>query len=818
MSRSTEILLVTLLLGGLAACSRDRAEPSREKLVLRLAERLDDARLTRSGMPRASDETLFLESFDGEPATSWFSLASLASDDSQAGIPLPENHWLADEPASNRVLGLPVGHQGGVTFVPLPPSGSYLVTVRYREVRQRKHHAPGLSVLALEGEVGNGPLPPRRAAELFRTRGWQTERAEVPVSREDGWSELLVLLGPNNRRGSLAVTLIPGADTLFDDLTVRRLSPLEEVQLTDVGEEFADNPQGIRHKVSLRDSVRDALLLESGSRLTVPVRLPASEPSLELALGVKGATPSSRVEFVVSIDDRPILTEVLSVDPEQREAPFQDHRIALDEWAGKDVELGFAVRSPDREGGIADLGVIGHPTLLSTGSEQNDAPPSSPNLVLISLDTLRADRLSCYGYERNTSPRLDALAAEGVRFARVHSPTSYTLPTHVSILSGQHPLVHGVRFRQMAIDTARTPLLARELREQGLLTVAFTASGYVDPEFGFDCGFDRYDVTDPGAPDTRVERRRLTHQPDRPTDPRERMDGIARWIEGHHAQPFFLFVHTYLVHSYGPRREWLERIGGDPGLGTWPDLEEGIQEFTADEAGRKHLSDLYDATLLQADEVVVGTVLDALTRAGLDQRTIVCVVADHGEEFWEHGEQGHGMTLFGEQLLVPWILRAPGGPVGTVVDQDVSLEVIAPTLRDLLGLPPHPQATGRAFDLDARPGSTPWFSGDANPYVLDLWSDRKKIEGVVSADWKLLVERADEQTTTFLFDLGGDPDEQVNLAESRPDMVKRMQRFLDGSAAALVRRRQELFGDDTSQHTLSDQLKDRLEGLGYLGK
>lgn len=361
--------------------------------------------------------------------------------------------------------------------------------------------------------------------------------------------------------------------------------------------------------------------------------------------------------------------------------------------------------------------------------------PRQPNVLLISIDTLRADHLGCYGYERDTSPRIDALAREGVLFENALSSTSWTLPAHMTMLSGLPISVHGAceerHFDRQDDHGQRIPpplrgeLVSSALRAAGYRTAGFYSWKYLDDSFGFDSGFDvwqRCGIDLYSHPVLGVELARLRQtgeveamrelafafreliDPRRPSSP-EVVGEATRWLDAHTGdeRPFFLFVHLFDVHDpYKPPKEF-DRFG-DPAYAGPIDVKHAqlISErvypgMPPEDLAR--LISLYDGGIAYVDDQV-GKLLDHLDALGLAEDTLVILTSDHGEEFFEHGTIGHRQHLYRESVAVPLVLRQPGRlPAGKRVAETVGLIDLAPTILAATGTPPPHELPG--VDLGA---------------------------------------------------------------------------------------------------------------------
>lgn len=367
-----------------------------------------------------------------------------------------------------------------------------------------------------------------------------------------------------------------------------------------------------------------------------------------------------------------------------------------------------------------------------TGCSRESGGGAPASLVLVTLDTVRADRLGAYGYAAAETPWLDRLAREGIRFEQVAAQVPLTLPSHATILSGLLPPHHGLRNNGIGTFPEGPATLATVLSAAGYRTGAFLGSFVLDRRFGLGRGFDVYDdeiVRDPGAG-------RSLEEAERPG--REVMDRALAWLGAPEAaaQPFFLWIHLYDAHApYSPPSPWRERHPGRP----------------------------YDGEIAAVDEQV-GRLLQELQLRGLAERTVMAVTADHGEGLGDHGEQTHGLLLYESTLRVPLLLRGPGLPAGTVTRTPVGLVDLAPTLAGLLGrsLPP---PAGRA--LDGRDLSAALRKG-GEPAPADLYAETRypaifgwsPLASLRRRDLKYIAAPRPE-----LYDLARDPGETRDLAD-----------------------------------------------------
>ncbi len=400
------------------------------------------------------------------------------------------------------------------------------------------------------------------------------------------------------------------------------------------------------------------------------------------------------------------------------------------------------------------------------------APPAS--LLLVTLDTVRADRLGSYGYAAAETPWLDRLAREGVRFEQASAPVPLTLPSHASLLSGLLPPHHGLRNNGAGVFPEGTATLATLLSGAGYRTGAFVGAFVLDRRFGLGRGFEVYDDEIPRDPAAGV-----VLEAERPG--REVVDRALAWL-GQDQRPFFLWVHLYDAHApYAPPSPWRERHPGRP----------------------------YDGEISSVDEQV-GRLLQELEKRGLAGRTAVAVVADHGEGLGDHGELTHGLLLYEPTMRVPFLLRSPDLPAGTVVRTPVSLVDLAPTLAGLLGKSLPAPATPAGRPLDGRDLSSSLRKGD-EPAPADVYAETRypflfgwsPLSSLRRRGIKYIAAPRPE-----LYDLERDPGEAANLAAAAGEADR-----LRGFAGRLAEI--EAGAVETPRGAVDAETRARLASLGY---
>lgn len=461
-----------------------------------------------------------------------------------------------------------------------------------------------------------------------------------------------------------------------------------------------------------------------------------------------------------------------------------------------------------RRKGAAWRLVLASSVLLALAGCRGDAPHGRPpNVVLVSIDSLRADRLGCYGADRDTSPAIDRIAGEGARFENAIAATSWTLPSHVSLFTGLPLAGHRVRRPEHRIDPERH-LLAEHLRGHGYRTAAFVSGPFLHRAYGFDRGFEIYqnfqragDVAWPPPPDALKGSHRDETAP-------QVLEAALAWLGERPVggeSPWFLFVHLWDVHyDFMPPPPYDTMFDADYSGDLDPTNFEGNTTIHAgmDPRDLEWLKALYDGEIRWTD-LHVARLLDALRARERDERILFALVSDHGDEFFEHGMKGHYKQLFEESVRVPWLVRFPGVvPAGTVVGGVASLDDVAPTLLGLANLPPLPEAQGRDLSGLLVEGGTP------PDEALSELHTHSVLRG---PDWKVLLDTKTGYAVHY--DLNADPGEHDPQPARRvaPEKLERlMQRLRDDAAYA-----DTLSWSEDAAVDLDEYTRQRLRALGY---
>ena len=726
-------------------------------------------------------------------------------------------------------------------IVPVEPSTPYRLEAELR--------ARDVVLVAAEGEQDQ-PLFPARPwlAELERFDATDevlragiealiVQRVLFPSSAgREGWHlrEHWFRTGPRTRAVVVACTLglsevlatgeVDYRSVRFERVSTRRY---RSELLARARAEFARGepaPTGWRARrrvqALLGAELRPAIVLFPGERLVQRLAIPPYRPELETGLGPwRPALEDALLvdaprglAFVLSVDGTEVRRVETTAPSALGETRWRDETVDLSRWAGETVEIELAV-----EGDLP--GVFGAPTLRDAGFRSD-----RPNLLLVSIDTLRADRVGCYGGPDGTTPRLDAFAAQGVRFANATSQAPYTLPAHATLFTGQVPTVHGIQRGGQVLSSERSPVLARILSERGYRTKAMTGGGFLNADFGFDKGFDAFTVIDPlRDPGSRYLAKLVQDDPGRFSTALIRengTDGVRAFLRESRDAPFFLFLHTYTVHDYDPpashrrcdaRGCTSERTDWRP-FRIVPNEERPLEAWRprpVTEEDRAHLSHLYDDALAYVDELL-GGILDELATLGLDESTIVVVTTDHGEELFDRGFVQHGKTLYEELMRVPMLLRAPGLSPRVVTAPAMTMD-LAPTLLRLTGIPPDARMQGVDLLSPALAERASWSE------IRDAFVHRYALR---DASWKLIHSPHDDEVCLpapvewELYDLENDAAERRNLAGDEETRLETMRELLERHLEAFRAVAEQL--GDVGAGEIDPETQLQLEALGYL--
>ncbi len=399
-----------------------------------------------------------------------------------------------------------------------------------------------------------------------------------------------------------------------------------------------------------------------------------------------------------------------------------------------------------------------------------DSFAEKPNLIIITLDTTRADRLGCYGYQQAATPALDRLAREGVLFENARVQVPITLPSHASIMTATNPVWHGLDSNNQRLPDSNVSTLAEVLRDKGYRTGAVMGSFVLAKTYGLAQGFDYYNDTMP-AGKTGSTTPEITAW--------EGMERSIRWIRENKDKRFFFWWHIFDPH--------------------WP--------YEAPEPyGSRFRSNPYDGEIAYTD-AAIGQLLSALDGMDLLDRTFIAVIGDHGDSLGEHAEDSHGFFAYNSTLHVPFFIRGPAIPKEKRVPELVRSIDMAPTLLDLLGCGSDPQHQGRSLsDLIYGGEEKQWPASYFETKELNKVFGWSVIRGIERKGVKYI-----DLPIPELYFLDRDPDEADNAASREPALVEKMKRIL----ASVV---EETAGDFDQKEIsgLDSEALERLISIGYI--
>jgi arylsulfatase A-like enzyme len=464
------------------------------------------------------------------------------------------------------------------------------------------------------------------------------------------------------------------------------------------------------------------------------------------------------------------------------------------------------VRGFRRATGIISCGLI---SVVAFSACQRDAATPSPrpagtvedlltlrdrddlNVLFILVDTLRADHLSVYGYERDTSPVIDQLAREGIRFPRHVSQSSWTKCSMASMWTGLYPPRSRVTRAPDALP-GQAVLPAEIFREAGFRTSGIWRNGWIAPNFGFGQGFETYTQPKPGAVD-RPQPHKAPHMTLPGTDA-DIIRSAITFLRSYGHERWFLYLHMMDVHQY---------------------------VYSPEEAlyGTSYL-DIYDNSIRWTDGLI-GHLLDELEERGLRDNTLIVFASDHGEAFGDHGSEGHARDVYAEVTTTPFILSLPFRlDPGIVVDSRTANVDLWPTVLELVGMSPLEETDGRTRVADilaaGRGTSAPTPDGPESTFAMldQSWGRDQQpplpLIAVHREDWRL-IHSAARPAQPELFDKRTDPAEQNNVAGENPEVVESLKAVVEKHLDAPP----PPWGDASETIELDDMQMNQLRALGY---
>jgi len=433
-------------------------------------------------------------------------------------------------------------------------------------------------------------------------------------------------------------------------------------------------------------------------------------------------------------------------------------------------------------------------------------PVDRPNVIVISVDSMACKHLSCYGYQRLTSPNMDKLAEVGVLFENVIAQSNWTKPALASLLTGLYPFVHktdaqgetgdrvDVEVRNSAhVLDKRFRTMAQEFKDGGYATAGFSNGGYAHSFFGFGRGFDIYENTAGGLKSCSYR--------------------LLQWILDHSAEPFMAWIHAWDAHfPYMDRPPYNRRFVGRRAsirldAANRHAINSGARTITNVEL--EFLRGLYDGAISYID-ALIGNLAGELSRLKRFDNTLMVISADHGEAFMEHGYVEHTACLHSEVLRVPLILTGPGLPRGRRIPAQIRSIDIMPTVLRLCGL--QPQAKTQGVSL------LPWITGDVNTDLLAASETERGGGQVAVSDGRFKIIRQNADRRHYVYDVRADVDETTDISMSCPGITEMMEFQLEAWQEEVAHLADRYWSDSSTAESLEMKadVVDRLRALGYV--
>jgi len=583
--------------------------------------------------------------------------------------------------------------------------------------------------------------------------------------------------------------------------------------------DLGNNIYNLKKKLFFRDKTINIVYAPPKSLYKFKLKIP-KQPKLEFGYGFIPrkrtiAEPDKKDEkilFVVEVKANNIKKIVFSRELNlfKNEKPLNIfyESINLDEFQDKEITISFIT-----EGKYSGLVFWANPLLYTKDYSRN------PNIILISIDTLRPDHLGCYGYSRNTSPNLDQLSKESIIFKNCFSTTSWTLPAHISLLTSLTPANHQVYFpsQKMKDDTITLSYL---LQNKNYYCVGFTGGGYLSAEYGFGIGFDLYNqYILQGDPSRRYN------------EAEEIAQQAIEWIKANKDKKFFLFLHTYQPHDpYLNYSSWgkifLEKNFKWSGVNLGKIFTGTINRFNA-KFSKKEMENiiaLYDGEIRYTDEEFLKPLINTLKDLGLYDDSIIVFTSDHGEEFNEHQAWLHDHSLYNEAIKIPLIIKFPNSlHKGKVINQIVRLTDIMPTLLDYLSYPFNNLNFDGSSLLNIISGKKEYRSFLCDLALRNFKEEYPAIIAANKDNLKLIINKKIhspylqkvgvplENYKIELYDLSKDPKEKNNIAKQKEykEIIFSLIKMINKYYKLVDKKR-------TGTINPSEELKERLRSLGYI--
>jgi arylsulfatase A-like enzyme len=543
------------------------------------------------------------------------------------------------------------------------------------------------------------------------------------------------------------------------------------------------------------------------TKISIPIKLP-NHCILEFGYGFLGETnfKNENAKFTINIKSKYRSQEIFSYTGNPKSLnEFKHKKIYLDKFAGEKIILEFITQSFNiKDNSYKTIPVWINPILYNYKANMN------PNVILISIDTLRADHLGCYGYHRNTTPNIDLLSKDSVLFENAYSTTSWTLPAHISLLTSLYTNKHKTYSLLQKIDP-KIPLLSNYLRKNQYYTAAITGGGFVGYYYGFAKGFDTFkDFKAAGDLSIRDDEAELLYKL------------ASQWLEENKNKKFFLFLHTYQPHDPYLLPSHIKKAFVNEN-DKWQEIffsrlliNKDRYEISFSEQDKENIINLYDS-----EEYFVGPLLKKLKELNVFDNTLIIILSDHGEEFYDHHAWIHGHSLYNELTKIPLIIKFPNNLFkNTRVENPVRMIDIMPTILDYLNLNykstkldgksllqiiRHKTSLSRTFFVDLA------FDKNNYPSIIGAYTGNYKLIANIEVRSPFVEKILYDNFFVELYDLEKDPLEKNNLAKYQ-NYNKIINRILPNIQTYIS----EIKIENATEVKINPELYERLKALGYI--
>jgi len=606
----------------------------------------------------------------------------------------------------------------------------------------------------------------------------------------------------------------PLLDRSFPGASYPQIYPSDSLPIKEKG--IKDNPFELKRRITLYNKEEAKVLFSFGqSEYRKTFKLPEN-PVFEFGIGLwrkKQNTPLKKnhktnkkgAVFIATAEsgkrEKIIFQKYIEISPQHKKFTFSRHRVSL----------------PYKEELTIHLKTLSHKSVSPfwINPAVYNRENKKTNIILISIDTLRADHLACYGYKRNTSPNIDKLASESAVFKNNYSTSPWTLPAHVSLFTSLYEVKHQVSKEDEGIRPFQTTL-SGILKNNGYFCAAITGGGFVSSLFGFSQGFDSYTQHNIGV--FSEEAARWTYEQ------------TSKWLDRNKDKNFFLFIHTYQTHTpyacpspYNTMfchedAKWdsisyQNHLGGNKGR---------YQIFSEDE--QQNIIDIYDGEIRYTDEILIKPLIEKLKSLSLYRDALIIFTSDHGEEFYDHKGWGHSHSLYNELLKVPLIIKFPDNKyAGENFDNIVRLVDIMPTILDeinvginqqyldgksLFPILKHKETSDRTF-LAYKQG---YLLNHPLPEKYAMNDGTNKLifnKELSKKERSYFIESPPLQDKFELYDLDLDSLELKNLASEKPNLVRDIFRRIENFNKKIKK-------IEPSKLKVDEKIKKKLKALGYI--